>query len=431
MNFQKETTLRAFHKLLGLSLLALPLGALAIKHWANIFFALAVFCSAALLLLEESDKKIRRNLWLVALSVSCAAFVFTDVFAQLARGEFTPSHLDAPFRLLLGIPLVFYFARRGQFREGPVFTILGLSFALILALIYFIPGTSSAWEGRWATKPADPNSLGIMTGVFLMVFLLLVAKRTSLAVSVRALVGIPFILIAVFVLIQTQSRGGWIIVPLITPIFIILLAKDKQLVSGVLTLGGLAIVVTALIYSDTRAISRFLSIQAELIAWFQNPSAANYSIGVRLNMIEASWELFKSSPWVGHGDLAKALAADPTLLISKAHSETISGLAQTPHNETLGRLVRSGLFGGLAAFAVFFVPLALFLKRVFLVPSSAKLSIAAEVGLIFVSGCIVGSMSAGILGLTYLSALYTGIVLPLCGLTIRELNEIRSTNVSS
>jgi len=431
VNFQKETTLRAFHKLLGLSLLALPLGALAIKHWSNVFFALAVFCSATLLLLDESDKKIRPNLWLVALSVSFAAFVFTDVFAQLARGEFTPSHLDAPFRLLLGIPLVFYFARRGQFREGPAFIILGLSFALILALIYFIPGASSAWGGRWATKPADPNSLGIMTGVFLMVFLLLFAKRMSIAVSIRALIGIPFLLVAAFILIQTQSRGGWIVVPLIAPIFLILLAKDKQLVSGILTLGGLAIVVTALIYSDARAINRFLSIHAELISWFKNPSAANYSIGVRLNMMEASWELFKSSPWVGHGDLAKALAADPTLLISKAHSETIQGLAQTPHNEILGRLLRSGLFGGLAAFAVFFIPLALFVKRVFLVPPSAKPSIAAEVGLIFISGCIAGSMSAGILGLTYLSALYAGIVLPLCGLIIRELNEIRSANVSS
>ncbi len=275
MNFQKETTLRAFHKLLGLLLLALPLGALAIKHWANIFFALAICCSTTLLLLDESDKKIRTNSWLVALSVSFAAFVFSDVFAQLARGEFTPSHLDAPFRLLLGIPLVFYFARRGQFREGPAFTILGLSFALILALIYFIPGTSIAWGGRWATKPADPNSLGIMTGVFLMVFLLLVAKRTSIAVSVRALIGIPCILIATFVLIQTQSRGGWIVVPLITPILLILLAKDKRLASGILTLLGLAIVIIALMYSDSRAMNRFLSIQAELISWFQNPSAAS------------------------------------------------------------------------------------------------------------------------------------------------------------
>jgi O-antigen ligase len=270
-----------------------------------------------------------------------------------------------------------------------------------------------------------------MTGVFLMVFLLLFAKRTSITVSVRALIGIPFLLVAAFILIQTQSRGGWIVVPLIAPIVLILLAKDKQLVSGILTLGGLAIVVTALIYSDALAINRFLSIQAELIAWFKDPGAANYSIGVRLDMIEASWELFKSSPWVGHGDLAKALAANPTLLISKAHSETIQGLAQTPHNEILGRLLRSGLFGGFAAFAVFFIPLALFVKRVFLVPPSAKPSIAAEVGLIFTSGCIVGTMSAGILGLTYLSALYAGIVLPLCGLTIRELNEIRSANVSS
>ena len=429
MRFQDKTVVHVFHNLLGLSLLALPLGALAIKHWANFFFILAVLCATVLLLPRGSDSKIQANTWLLSLSVSFAAFVLTDVLAQIARGEFTLSNLDAPFRLLLGIPLVIYFTSRGRFREQLAFAILALSFILILAQVYFAPGTSLIWGGRWATKHADPNSLGIMAGIFLMVFLLLAIKTTSLSLSVRTIIGILGLVIAVFILLQTRSRGGWIVVPLISPLILILLAKDKRLVDGLLTLGGLAIFITALICLDTGAMDRLRSIQTELVSWFENPSVGNYSIAVRINMIEASWELFKSSPWVGHGDIAKALSADPALLAGKTHSEIVSALAQTPHNEILGRLVRSGLPGGLAAVAVLFIPLALFATRTFLSPKGVKPSITSEVGLVFVSGCIVGSMSAGILGLTYLSALYAGIVLPLCGLTIKELNEIRDSDV--
>jgi O-antigen ligase len=416
------------HNLLGLSLLVLPLGALSIKHWANVFFALAVFSAAILLLAREPEKKRPINFWLVSLSISFAAFVFSDVLAQLARGEFAASYLDAPFRLLLGIPLVFYFARKGQFREELAFAILCLSFTLTLLLVYFIPGPSLGWGGRWATKPADPNSLGIMTGVFLMVFLFLVAKTSSIPLFTRVLIGMIGLAIAALILTQTQSRGGWIIVPLISPVLLILLGREKRLVGGLLTLGGTALLCAVFIYSDSRATARFLSIQSEFISWFRSPNAADYSVGIRLNMIEASWELFKISPWFGNGDIAKALAAEPALLTGKVHSTTISALAQTPHNEILGRLVRSGLIGGVAAFAVFFVPLALFTKRVLIRSANSKSPLSAEIGLIFVSACIVGSMSAGILGLTYLSALYAGIVLPLCGLTVRELNQIRESN---
>lgn len=403
---------------LGVTLLLLmPIGTLAIKKWSNSLFLLAVIVSIVALT-QKRGLLFEKSQWILILVLTFAAPFLIDLLMQAVRGEIVSAQLDAPSRLLLGVPILFFCLNK-KIQDPRLFTlVVGVSVLATFMSILLDPRGVNFW-GRWSTSSVDPNSLGCITAVVagVLIYLCLVHFTTRHWIALS--LAFAALLIGLVVLLKSQSRGGWIVLGLLAPL-IIVLAKKQELKGSLLIIFAIFSAATLFIFQDPALQSRAQSIYLETKNWWETPREAASSIGVRLNMLEASWALIKHSPFVGYGDhgYVNVLASGVLGSFSPA---AVDAIVNTPHNEIIGKTLKSGLLGGFAAGLVFLIPGVLFFTSM----KSGKALVnylPASLGLIIVIGFFLSGMSAGILGLTYLSSLYSASVLSLAGVVLSMRN---------
>jgi O-antigen ligase len=149
---------------------------------------------------------------------------------------------------------------------------------------------------------------------------------------------------------------------------------------------------------------RVLSIVQEIYAWFTNQANKEEgSGGMRLTMWRMSWVLFLESSLYGYGDPVgyKHLLEQP-LLTSFAGPNALGAITLGPHHEIFGQMLRSGIFGLIAGLLLFFAPITVFIQQL----RRNSHNLAAQVGLAFVLGLFICSLSIEVFNLKYTTSFY-------------------------
>lgn len=379
---------------------------LTVRGWANICFTFLVLIAIAYLTLTKKTGAVKsiKSQWLIAFL--CLP-VITLLLTQTIRHDFILRSYDAPIRLLLAAPLVYFFSSK----KINIVNILGFSIPLCLVLtalaIYIHPEYIAQWSGRYATRFVDPNSFGnfsvILTGFCL--FNLNNPLKVNKSWSIYQLIGL---VTGVGLILGSGTRGSWLAIPLIITFWLV---TNSQYMSWKQSCIGFAIlaIMAVMAYTTFPSVSvRFLSIFNEIQGWL-NRSVVDSSAGIRLTMWKMSWALFQHNPLLGYGDIGvRSFLNEPWLTIVSTDVAKQTIFCCGPHNEFLANLLRSGILGGLSVLGLLGYPIYFF--ATYLKSSNTQIALAAQIGISYLIVMCVCSMSMEVFNLKYDCSFYALVI---------------------
>jgi O-antigen ligase len=220
------------------------------------------------------------------------------------------------------------------------------------------------------------------------------------------------VLVGVYLEIKSQTRGAWIAEPFLLVLWVAIhwqsMSKTRLLIS---TLASV-LTVLGLYYFNGIFHDRVDSIYSEVSSWL-NKTNIDTSTGLRLSMWTISWELFMQSWLCGYGDLGYQAQLLKPQFQSAFSQEAISTMKSVgPHNEYLANMVRSGLFGLIAVSLQFLIPGLVFIRG--LQSSVQEVKGSRAMGLCFVIGLMITSLSLEVLTLKYTNSFYGLMIAALC-----------------
>jgi O-antigen ligase len=388
-----------------------PLFYMSVRGWTNtltiVLFVIALFHFLRQPRLSWQIKNITGAEWAVMMAL--ASGFLAVLISQLLRHDFVVKPYDGPLRMLLAAPIFLLLVKK-KVNFVQVFQyICPLSLLILVVLVHVHP--IDKWPGRSSTYFVDPNTIGINTMLlaFQCLFSLDALSKDQIALRLLKYAGV---LAGLYLEINSQTRGAWISEPAMLALWVIIYWQTKSK-KGLLA--SMLITVLAILgfyfFVDFFQI-RVNSIYYEISSWI-NKTHTDSSTGLRLSFWQMSWILFKQSPLYGYGDLgyqSQLLAPQFRSLFSE-QSITLMGRVG-PHNEYLANMVRSGVFGFIAVSLQFFVPGLIFIRG--LKSPILDVKSVSAMGLSFVMGMMITSLSLEVLTLKYTNSFYGLMIAALC-----------------
>jgi len=390
-----------------------PLLYLVLRGWTNtltiLLFGLALVHFFRLPRSEWRIKNISGTEW--AIIATLASGFLAILISQLLRQEVVAKPYDGPFRMLLSAP-IFLFLLKKKIDFVQVFQyICPLSLLILLVCVHADPVPMQAWGGRFSTYFVDPNTFGINTMLlaFLCLFSIDALGKDGLALRLLKYAGV---LAGVYLEMKSQTRSAWIAEPVMLALWIAIHWQSKSKKELLISVLISVLAAIGFYFFIDFFHARVNSIYYEISSWM-NKTNTETSTGFRLSFWQVSWVLFKQSPWCGYGDLGY----QSQLLMPKIQAafspEVISLMERVgPHNEYLANMLRSGIFGFIAVSAQFFVPGMVFIRG--LKSSTQGIKSASAMGLCFVMGLMITSLSQEVFTLKYTNSFYGLMIAALC-----------------
>jgi O-antigen ligase len=332
--------------------------------------------------------------------LTLASPFLATLFSQLLRNDININAYDGPLRFLLA-GLIFLYLKHKQIDFLKAFQYIApISLLIAVGAIFYYPETSAYWGGRYASYFVDPLTFGgyaLVIG-FTCLFLFDI-KKNALLLSILKLLGFAS---GLFLSLGSGSRSGWMAIPFVLALWLFIQRKNKKLIISASLIFVSALVLTLLLNENLQ--QRFLSIFQEAHSWFTNQANKEEgSGGMRLTMWRMSWVLFLESPLYGYGDpVGYKHLLDQPIVTSFAGPNALGAITLGPHHEIFGQMLRSGIFGLIAGLLLFFAPMVVFIQQL----RRNFQNLAAQVGLAFVLGLFICSLSIEVFNLKYTSSFY-------------------------
>ena len=181
-------------------------------------------------------------------------------------------------------------------------------------------------------------------------------------------------------LIATQTRSGWLAIPIF--LLIGLGLAGKRVSRGRLVAAGLTgIVLAAALFAANPILrDRAQDVVNEVRACEASPTAVS-SVCIRIQLWRAAWTMFKRNPILGNGSTDEFPRELQKLVAAKEISDfTITEEFNEPHNDMLFIMASHGILGLLALLLVYLAPATIFVRRLALdLPQQTR--VAAAIGL--------------------------------------------------
>ena len=407
------------NKLISLLIALFPLFYLTFRGWTNvfvfIFLGVAIYHFCKLPDSAKSFKSISKTEWLVMLAVISGFLAI--LISQTLRHQIIAKPYDGPLKLALVAP-VFLLLVRKKINFIHIFQyICPISLLIILLTVHLNPTQMQAWGGRFSTYFVDPNSFGTYTMLltFMCLFSINILGKDNVPLTLLKILGF---ITGFYLEMKSQTRGAWIAEPIMLILWLSLYWKSKSKMSLTLSVTVTIVAILLSYFFVDFFHARVDSIYTELYSWIVK-SNTETSTGFRLSMWEISWSLFKLSPWLGYGDLGyqhKLLLPEFQLSYS---SEVISLMRQVgPHNELLANMIRSGIFGLIAVMLELLIPAIIFIRG--LSSNIVRVKANSIIGLSFVTGMMITSLSMEVLTLKYANSFYGLMIACLCSSVLWE-----------
>ncbi len=375
------------------------------NRWLVALFVLALVFSIFRWRLIKTELGDRFSQLLV---LTLASPFLAILLSQLLRNDININAYDGPLRFFLA-GLIFLYLKHKQVDFLYLFQYIApISLLIAVGAIFYYPETSAYWGGRYASYFVDPLTFGgyaLVIG-FTCLFLLNL-KKDAYFLSGLKLMGFAC---GLFLSVGSGSRSGWMAIPFLLALWAFINRKNKKLVFNASLILISALLITLLVNENLQ--QRILSIFQEIYAWFTNQANKEEgSGGMRLTMWRMSWVLFLESPLYGYGDpVGYKHLLDQPLVTSFAGPNALGAITLGPHHEVFGQMLRSGIFGLIAGLLLFFAPMMVFIQQL----RRNFQNLAAQVGLAFVLGLFICSLSIEVFNLKYTTSFYALMLACLC-----------------
>lgn len=393
-----------------LVLLFSPIVYLSVRHGIHVCLFFLVLLAA--FDLAKNPTNYRQGLsepWIKPLLFAFGGLFLATAITQTLRLKLHWPSFDGPSRILIAA-LVFCFLRTRTISFGRVLEVgLPLGLLAVYLAIRLYPDTSALWGGRYATRFVDPNSLGSQSLILTLLCLFsigLFGKEKPWLLLLKVF-GITT---GIYITINAQSRGGWLAIPPLLILWLILQfsrAKERGPINYLLFTIIFCAVIMAMVvgYECSEIISNRVNSAYEDIANWLSGKNLESAVGIRLSMWKISLALAQDSPWFGYGETGfKELLSNHPLNISTYRSAVDTLAAAGPHSDILAKLLSMGLIGLFAYFATLAVPWAFFWTRHR--DAHAGTRAASHLGMYFVTGVFICGLANEMLSLKYLCSFY-------------------------
>lgn len=397
-----------------LSAVCLPMVSLGVRGGTNASYFLLILTSLVgtlMLARTRADRGLPWHAFRARYGWACVAMalpLLAVLCSQLATGDITGRPYDSPARMAAVGLGVWWLTRcpRALLRHVQWGVCIGAIVGAAALGVF-----THAWVGDARPTPAFATAitfgnLALLLGVFAWLSLGWRQTRSALETPVKLLAGVAG-LAASFV---SQSRGGWLAVPVLV-IALLLLWRGHWRIK-LATLGSACILLAGVYAGSDMVQERVTQASIELSA-YAHGQRDDSSIGLRMQFWQASVDMFQEHPWTGVGPQNirsefQARAASGEL------SDAVSEFTHS-HSDVLWAMASLGVPGLLALLAIYFAPLAVFLRAAR--SRERAVSAAGFMGVCLVLGYMVFGLTEAMFAITMNAAFYAGmtaILLALC-----------------
>lgn len=350
---------------------------------SSVFYAVIVICLA--LLFRQGRAPARVVAADYTMLILCySAPVLAVLVSMLAHWHWSGSNFEEALRLSLGLPILLL-ALASIPGHALRQTMWGIYTAATAAAIYVI---YLAYPGFSRPLTSVYNAVGYGNLLLLLAVITLFSLRWSLTSSLRMerVVKSSVAALAFAGFVITQTRSGWIAVPVFAVIGVVLVAQLKRPLRAAGLLCAGLIIITAIGASSESLRARAYQGYNEAITCKGAQNTTDNSVCVRFQLWRAAWNMFTEHPIIGLGDsgLFREKLQTDSLRQGIVSEFTASNFGE-PHNDMMHALSSFGVLGGLGLLLVYFAPLLLFLRRLGRRYPS-ELRTAAAMGAVFCTG---------------------------------------------
>lgn len=391
--------------LISTVLLCYPALLFAIKGGMNALFFLLVALSLLTLFSQGRNHPKYFDGNATVFTVAMLSGILAIFLSQAWHGDFNMRPYDAASRLLLAVP-VFLALRSIGLRTISLLQYgfpLGAIASLIMVLL--MQG-NYPYSGRASTAFMHPiyfGDLALMLG-FLSIFSINWLKKDSAAIIALKIAGA---LAGIYVSVLSQSRGGWVAIPILLVVWLVLQKRQAIKLSYALPLILLALLASYF----------FVDIVQQRIDWIFNDirafsiGQADTSVGQRFQLWKAALYLYGQNPLFGVGPEGFAHSMEALGQSGFITAEAAQLGRGEVHSQILASLVGLGIPGLLSVLSIYFVPLYIFLKAT---DSNSNIRrTAGMMGLCLTLGFLIFGLTAELFNIKMIASFY--------GLTVAAL----------
>ena len=362
---------------------ALPVSMLTdLGHASGMFYALIAVCAMQCFLGAGATRATVAALAPYrGLAWALSAWVGVLIISMLYDHRLLDSEIERTLRISLG-PLIVLGACLTLIPQWLRQSVWGMAAA----------AWAATWYAVWLSWPnfRRPEDVPQYNAVSYSNLLLLLAVITAYSIGwqltrfprIEKAVKILTLIIGVVGLVATQSRSGWMAIPIYLVIGLALAGKrvgrTKLIVAG---LAGIALA-AALFASNPILRDRAQDLVDEVRVCEARPTTVS-SVCIRIQLWRAAWTMFTRSPIIGNGSMDGFPRELQKLVDAKEISNftiTEMGGFDEPHNDMLFAMASHGVIGLVALLLVYLAPATIFARRLSLdLPQQTR--VAAAIGL--------------------------------------------------
>ena len=340
---------------INISLILYPVTVLCVPKVNGVIFSLLVLMGLIFFIIQrDAAFKVNHDEKLLYLSI---IVFFVVTFLITVYVGFVYKHIGKYLHILLAIPVYIYIRHTGVRLSGLWY---GLSLGAIGAagIAFYDVVIQGLPRAHGITHPIVFGDLALVMGFMSMASLGWFKQRGSWQWIIPCIA----LLSGLFASVLSQSRGGWIAIPIVVAVFFwfinsIFSFKLKVTLAALLLAAlSVAYVVpqTGIRYQIERTINSLQQYAGSEIT----SSKRETSVGTRLEMWQASWKMFLDNPilGVGWGNYLN----EAKLQVEQGLRNQSAATYDHPHSQYFTALASGGILGVVVTLMLFLVPAWLF-----------------------------------------------------------------------
>ncbi len=368
---------------------------------------LGLLCAGSCIVHARETRDSLRERGVRWLALALLAPLAAAILVNAGHQQLVARSFDAALRFLLAFA-IFLELRRRKLDFAPV---AGLAFpgaiALCAGLVMLVPqSVQFYWDGRFATYFIDPILLcqHVLIAAFICLFLIHPGAPEPVWKSVVKVVGIG---LALLVALGTQSRGGWLMVPILATIWL-MRGKRVTAMQVCACAGGVILACAAAYWGSTVIHARIDQIGID-IAQYATGANLDTSVGLRLSLFRTALLLFAEHPLLGWGfESLPDIHTIPAVMPFYTPALQSYFVGAGVHNEFLQAMMRMGILGLGSRVLLYAVPLWVFVRACRSPFPQTRQN--GYLGLVVVVGYVTAGLTSEVTNLIYAASFYALLV---------------------
>ena len=402
-----------------LAVMAMPALVLSLQGSANICLIFLLLCSSVYLFHRDHRALHRedfRQLWPVHWSM--ASMLLIILFGQILRGTVVARFMDTPLRLAFFAPVFWLLLSQSTVQLQRVQWGFVAGALLVFAKLTMMMPTAESRIAIVSFTNAIPfGDVALLLGAWSFLSLGWSKRGQWILNGFRGIGGVA----GVATSILSQSRGGWIAIPLLAVLILWSVAdKVRSLRVRLAVIVMLVITAVTVVTTSPTISTRIEDAQADIVKFYVKGDE-NTSVGIRLQLWRGAWVLFKEHPLLGVGRENFSVALHE-LAARKIISNEAAEFSHT-HDEVMFNLSTLGIAGLASILSIYFLPI-IFFVRLIKKYKDQQLRTGAAMGLALCIGFIIFGLTETMFVVSMTTSFYALSLATLMAFVVSRRREI-------